>query len=220
MQHGIDESAERQAPMTVNFDIPTRVSIFTQLKRDEEAAWSRFVDEYGPMIVAWCRRRSLTEAETADVTQSVLLKLLMVMRESRYDHRKGSFRSWLKTVTNNAVRDVMRSNQRSGRGTGDSVLLRQFHALQASPSLDDLNECIDTEYQQMTLREAECRVKQRVRDFTWRAYEMTAIEGRPAREVADALNLKIAEVYVAKSRVIRMLREEVQRIEACENLNE
>ena len=102
--------------MSVNFEVETRMSMFVRLGDErEQEAWAEFVRNYGPMIAAWCFRQGLGESEAADVTQTVLVKLVGVMRDSRYDPAKGSFRSWLKTVTNNAVRDVMRTWKKPGR---------------------------------------------------------------------------------------------------------
>ncbi|MEW4486737.1 sigma-70 family RNA polymerase sigma factor [Thalassoglobus sp. JC818] len=199
--------------MSVNFDIPTRLSMFVHLQANEEQAWSEFVRQYGPMIASWCMRYNLDETETADVTQTVLIKLVQVMRESRYDSNKGSFRGWLKTVTNNAVRDVIRTWHKPGRGSGDSVNLDRLSALEDPAALETLNECVDEEYKRILLHEAERRVRERVRDFTWRAFEITTLEQRSAKEASEELNMKIAEIYVAKSRVIKMLNEEVARQE-------
>jgi RNA polymerase sigma-70 factor (ECF subfamily) len=199
--------------MSVNFDVPTRVSMFVRLQDNQEQAWNDFVQQYGPMIAAWCLRHSLGESEAADVTQTVLLKLIEVMRKSKYDPNKGSFRSWLKTVTNNAVRDMMRSRNRPGSHPTARHLL---HNLEDPQALDDLNQCVDAECRQMMLREAERRVRARVRDFTWQAFELTAVQQRSPSEVAKLLDMRVAEVYVAKSRVIKMLNEEVLRQEAEE----
>ena len=199
--------------MSVNFDVPTRMSMFGHLQNNEEQAWSEFVRQYGPMIATWCMRYSLDENETADVTQTVLIKLVQVMRESRYDPDKGSFRGWLKTVTNNAVRDVIRTWNKPGRGSGDTQHLDRLRALEDPAALEALDQCVDEEYRRILLREAERRVRERVQDFTWRAFEITALEQRSAKEASEELKMQVAEVYVAKSRVIKMLNEEVARQE-------
>ena len=43
---------------------------------------------------------------------------------------------------------------------------------------------------------------------TWSAFWRTVVEGRPTGDVADELDMKIASVYQAKSRVLRRLRQE------------
>jgi hypothetical protein len=41
-----------------------------------------------------------------------------------------------------------------------------------------------------------------------------AIEGLPVAEVAANVHMQVAMVYVAKSKVQKMLREEIQKLEA------
>ena len=45
---------------------------------------------------------------------------------------------------------------------------------------------------------------------TWQAFWRTAVEGRSPREVAEALGLSVGAVYIAKSRVLARLKEQVQ----------
>ena len=50
-----------------------------------------FMARYGPKIHAWCRRWGLQEADAQDVTQMVLLRLSVKVREFVYDPSR-SFR--------------------------------------------------------------------------------------------------------------------------------
>ena len=59
------------------------------------------------------------------------------------------------------------------------------------------------------------QVALRVQSRTWKAYQLTAVEERPAAQVARDLQMRISEVYVAKSRVMKMLRETIIRLEDC-----
>jgi RNA polymerase sigma-70 factor (ECF subfamily) len=58
------------------------------------------------------------------------------------------------------------------------------------------------------------RVRHEFHKATWQAFWGTAVDGRPAAEVGAELKMSTGAVYVAKSRVLARLREEVQRIEA------
>ena len=63
------------------------------------------------------------------------------------------------------------------------------------------------------LEQARAYVCQRVEPQTWQAFRLTALDGLPAAEVAGQVGLEVAAVYKAKSRVLRLLREETQRLE-------
>jgi RNA polymerase sigma-70 factor (ECF subfamily) len=57
------------------------------------------------------------------------------------------------------------------------------------------------------------RVQGEVQPATWKAFWQTAVEGRNAREVGAALGMTAGAVYVARSRVLARLKEEVQRLQ-------
>ncbi|MCI0351682.1 MAG: hypothetical protein L0Z53_19855, partial [Acidobacteriales bacterium] len=54
----------------------------------------------------------------------------------------------------------------------------------------------------------------RVAPHTWEAFRLVAIEGLPVEDVAANVRMQVAMVYVAKSKVQKMLREEIQKLEA------
>ncbi len=183
---------------------------------NDSEAWNDFVNRYGPKIYGWCRRYRLQEADATDVTQDVLTKLVKAMREFDYDPVRGSFRGWLKTVTNNAIRDLAQGWSRPGRGSGDSQVLESLAAIAAPDALADLSREIEAETEREMLREAELRVRLRVKPHTWQAYHLTVIERQPAAEAAGSLAMPVSEIYVAKSRVIKLLREEIEKMN-CTN---
>jgi RNA polymerase sigma-70 factor (ECF subfamily) len=179
----------------------------------DQAAWSEFVRLYGPRIHAWCRKWNLQEADALDVTQIVLVKLAEKMRTFNYDPTR-SFRGWLKTLTHHAWQDFREARQRAGAtGSGDSQVLGILETIEAGADLTrQLEEAFDFEL----LEEAKARVKLRVQPHTWRAFELTALEGESGAEAARQLNMKVATVYVAKSEVQQMLAEEIRKLEGTE----
>jgi hypothetical protein len=61
--------------------------------------------------------------------------------------------------------------------------------------------------------EAVARVQIRVEPRTWQAFHLLAIEGRAGAEAASRLGMKVATVFVARSKVQRMIAEEVSRLQ-------
>lgn len=194
-------------------DSRTRSTLLLRLRDlGDQEAWAEFVDRYAPKIYGWCRRHRLQEADAADVTQDVLSRLVGALRRFEYDPARGSFRGWLKTVTTNVIRDLAQSWAKPGRGSGDSRANAALEAIQAPAALTDLAAMLEAEAEQELLREAEARVQLRVQPHTWQAYQLTAVQQQPAPQVAQQLNMPVSEVYVAKSRVIKLLRQEVEKL--------
>jgi RNA polymerase sigma factor (sigma-70 family) len=189
----------------------TDVSLLVRLGRNpmDESSWRDFVTRYGRRIYIWCRQLHLQEADAEDVTQNVLTILAEKMHEFRYDPA-GSFRAWLKTVTHHAWSKYVAKQQGLGRGTGDS----QVHTLlQSLESRDDLTAKLEEEFDRELLELAMLRVARRVESHTWRAFQLLALEGVSGAEVAAQLSISVALVYVAKSRVQKLIQEEIRLLE-------
>ena len=189
----------------------TRITLLGRLRRDptNEAAWAEFVDHYGAKIYSWCRKWNLQEADAQDVTQNVLLKLARKMGEFTYDPSR-SFRAWLKTLTHHAWSDFLESRARPGIGSGDSNALDILHSIEAR---EDLVRQLEEEFDHEILREAMQRVRLRVAPQTWQAFTLTALDGLSGAEAAERIPMQVAQVFVAKRRVQKMLRAEVARLE-------
>jgi RNA polymerase sigma-70 factor (ECF subfamily) len=174
----------------------------------DQAAWAQFTERYGRKIYAWCRKWNLQEADAEDVTQTVLLKLAEKMRTFDYDPAK-SFRGWLKTVARNAWSDYW-SRRKAVVAAGGSHVLEVLHTVEAR---EDLVRRLDDEFDRELFDEAVARVRGRVLPRTWEAFERTALQGQSGAEAAKELGMKVATVFVAKSKVQTMLQEELRKLE-------
>jgi len=196
----------------------TSASLLAQLADSQDRiAWQRFFDRYHPLILGWCGRWKLAQPDREEVAAMVLAKLAEQMPLFRYDPRRGAFRGWLKTVVENAIRDLLRGWQRKPgmRGTGDSRVQEFLGQLEEPSSAESLAEELDTQMDQdrQLAKQAQALVRQRVAAPTWEAFWLTAIEGRRGSEAAARLGMKVTAVHMAKSRVARMLREEISRLQ-------
>jgi RNA polymerase sigma-70 factor (ECF subfamily) len=180
----------------------------------DQAAWGEFVDRYGPRIYRWCRHWQLQEADAQDVTQNVLLKLAEKMRAFSYDPSK-SFRGWLKTLTHHAWHDFVESRRRQERGSGDSEALAALHSAEAR---EELTRHLEEEFDRELLEVAMARVRLRVQPHTWDAFRLLAQEGRSGSEAAKSLQMKVATVFVARSKVQKMVQQEIRKLERLENI--
>ncbi len=179
----------------------------------DQAAWDAFVGRYGPRIHAWCRHWQLQESDAQDVTQEVLLQLVDKLRRFQYDPSR-SFRAWLKTLVHHAWQDFLERRRRGGLGSGDSAVWERLDSVAARDNLEEqLQEVFDRE----VLEEAMARVRQRVAPHTWEAFRLLTFEGLSGAEVAPRVGMQVTMAYVAKSKVQKMLKEEIDRLEGRES---
>lgn len=187
----------------------TRLSLLVRLRdARDDGAWAQFVELYAPLVYGFARKHGLQDADAADLTQDVLQAVSGGIRRLDYDPRRGSFRGWLFTVVRNKLRNFLAAQNRPGRGTGGTD---GQHRLQELPARDeDQTSWWDEEYERRVFAWAADQVRGAFHDSTWQAFWQTAVEGKKGPEVAKALGLTVAAVYLAKSRVTARLKEIVR----------
>ena len=140
------------------------------------------------------------------------MKLAEKMRTFEYDPTKR-FRAWLKTVARHAWSDFWASRKAVVAAGGSQV----FQILQAVEARDDLFQRLEDEFDRELLDEAMARVRLRVTPRTMEAFERTALQGQSGAETGQALGMKVATVFVAKSKVQKMLQEELNKLDDRES---
>jgi RNA polymerase sigma-70 factor (ECF subfamily) len=168
----------------------------------DQSAWVEFVHRYAPPVRHWCRKWRLQEADAEDITQTVLSKLAAKMRGFCYNPAQ-SFRAYLKTITRFACLDFIGA-RRPDAGAGGTTALDLLHEA-TLPGKDDHGISFDQE----SLTRAAERVRQRVEPHTWEAFLLTTREGLSGAEAAQRLGMKVATVFKAKSKIQKMLRQEL-----------
>lgn len=188
----------------------TRASLLVRLRdRTDQVAWSEFVDLYSPVIYGFARKRGLQDADAADLMQDVLRSVSNAIERLDYDPKQGSFRGWLFTITRNKVFNHLSARKGKARGTGDTGAHAQLASYpDQSP---DLDAAWEQDYQRQLASLALNEIRSEFQPKTWEAFWRTAVDGEGASEVARRLSMSAGAVYVAKSRVLARLKDEVQR---------
>ena len=193
---------------------PTRASLLVRLRdRRDDSAWTQFIDLYGPLVYHWCRRAGFGSDDSADLVQDVFRAVVAAIADYRHDRPGDSFRGWLRTITRNRIRDHLRRTAGQAVAAGGTDAHAQLQSL--SDDLPD-DEATSLTESQSILRRALELLRLEFQEATWQAFWLTAMEGKPAQDVARELRMSVAAVYVARSRVIARLRSLVQDIESGE----
>jgi len=193
----------------------TRASLLVRLRDGGDAeAWREFVHLYAPVIYGFVRKRGLQDADAADLMQEVLRSVSNAAHRLEYDPARGTFRGWLFTVTRNKVFNFLESRSRRVQGSGDSGMQRRLE--QHADGVGELSADWEADYQRAMAAQAMERVKGEFQTATWEAFILTAVEGRTPAQVSARVGLSVGAIYVAKSRVIARLRQEIERMQGDE----
>jgi RNA polymerase sigma-70 factor, ECF subfamily len=185
---------------------PTSLSLLDRLKAagPDDSDRVRLQEIYLPLITRWLVRVPGLGNELDDLAQEVLMVLVRELPDFERQ-RVGSFCAWLRQVTVNRVR-----NYRKQRGRRPVVGLDQtdgFLDLMADPN-SELAKELDRDHDRYVFQKLLAIVKPDLSGPVWEAFQRFAMDGLPAAKVAEELGQSVNAVLLAKSRILRRLREE------------
>jgi RNA polymerase sigma factor (sigma-70 family) len=187
----------------------TSVSLLERLRlRPDGADWKRLVDLYTPLIQGWLRRGGVPAADADDVVQEVLGVVVRELPAFEHNRRPGAFRAWLRTVTVHRLRGYWRGRQHRGRASGDSEAARMLQQLEDPASR--LSRLWDAEHDRHVMARLLALVEPEFPLAWWRAFHRHAVDGVRAADVAAEVGVTVNVVLLAKSRILRRLRQEAR----------
>jgi RNA polymerase sigma-70 factor (ECF subfamily) len=167
--------------------------------------WRRLNDLYQPLLRAWMARDRVAASDVDDLVQDVLR--VVIRRVARFERRRqGAFRAWLRRILVNRMRYHFRKGKYRPTAIGGSDFLRQLDELKSPDSA--LSRQWDDEHDRHVAKALMQRVQGDFAPETWEAFRRYALEGEPAAQVAEALGLTLNAVLLAKSHVLKRLRQE------------
>ena len=186
--------------------LQSSVRLLNAAKENDSAAWQRLVSLYTPLVRHWLARLRVATVDRDDLIQEVFCSVARKIAEFRRDDATQSFRGWLRTITEHKVIDFRRTLSRR-------IVACGCESLQQTPSgmvWDSGKECDEelSHERRILFEQAVSILRTEFRDATWRMFWAVVIDGAAPHEVAAANGVQTNVVYLAKSRVLKRLREE------------
>jgi RNA polymerase sigma-70 factor, ECF subfamily len=184
----------------------TSPSMLARVKASDPEAWRRLVQVYGPLVYSWCRRWQLRAEDVADIFQEVFQAVALQIASFRSDRPGDTFRGWLWSITRHKVGDHFRRQGRQPIAAGGSDAHQQMLELPQPPE-DDSQPAAGT----IVSRALE-QIHNEFEPRTWQMFWRATVEGHATRDIAAELGITPDAVRVAKSRILRRLREELAEL--------
>ncbi len=180
----------------------TSATLLQRLLNHEDAiAWARLTQLYSPLIRATLGRHLPQSTDIDDLAQDVFRVVIEKLPEFRHSGRPGAFRAWLRGICVNRVRMFWRTRQAT---IPDPEAVLQQLKDPDSP----LSRQWDREHDEFVFRTALDLIKKEFKPATWQAFRRLVLDNAEPDVVAAELGLTVNAVFIAKSRVLRRLREE------------
>ncbi|MFQ5430192.1 MAG: sigma-70 family RNA polymerase sigma factor [Phycisphaerae bacterium] len=183
----------------------TRPSLLVRLKDNRDAvAWGEFDAIYRPMLHRFARRFGADAPEAEDIVQHCMTAVHEHISSFDYDPEKGRFKSWLRTLVNNRMRNLLRRRRERRAESGD---LRELRSPDANPE-----EVFERIWMDEHLKHCLCLVSADVEERTFRAFQYYVIEERPIEEVCRELEMTPNQVHKSKYRLTKKLSEKMTEL--------
>jgi RNA polymerase sigma-70 factor (ECF subfamily) len=184
----------------------TSASLLQRVReRNDAAGWERLVGLYTPLIRTWVGRHVPQPGDADDVVQQVFAVVVARLPQFVHNGRPGAFRCWLRSITVNHLRAFWRSRRQPAGQAEAEAALDQLEDPASNPS-----RLWDREHDSHVARKLMEYVEPEFRPVTWQAFRRLVLDGAEPAVVAAELGLSVNAVLIAKSRVLRRLRQEAQ----------
>jgi RNA polymerase sigma-70 factor (ECF subfamily) len=185
---------------------PTPLSLLDRLReRPDQISWRRLVELYTPLIRSTLGRYGVADADAEDILQEVLGVMVREVPAFEHSGRPGAFRSWLRKVIVFRLRAYWRGQQsRPTAGAGEF----ETKLTELEDNASDPSRQWDQEHDATVARRLLELLEPEFTPSTWQAFRRQVLEEARPADVAAELGISVNAVLIAKSRVLRRLREE------------
>jgi len=196
--------------------LPTRQSLLSRLRDcDDQQGWREFFDTYWRLTYNVARHAGLDDASAQDVVQNTFIYLARRMPKFHYDPSRGSFKSWLRCVTRSRISVYCRRAESKAPPLPELALEDQDASVWESipdPAQDALDEVWQREWQENLLKAALRRIRPKVSAQQLMIFELATLGEVPLKQVARKLQVSLMQVYLARHRVGKLFKTELQRL--------
>jgi RNA polymerase sigma factor (sigma-70 family) len=198
--------------------IPTRLSLLNRLKNwEDQESWRDFFNTYWKLIYGVAVKSGLSDAEAQDVVQDTVITVAKKMEDFKYDPVLDSFKGWLLYLTRKRIAMQYRRRQRDRRaedhsGPGSNLVMSIEQI--PDPAGVNLEAIWEEEWETNIMDAAIARIKERVNPKQFQMFSFYVLKQWPVKEVAEALDVPVAQVYLAKHRISSLVQNEVKKLKA------
>ncbi len=220
--------------------LPTCGSLLSAAIDSETEAWHRLVTLYEPRMLRWCRGQGLDQLASSDVIQDAWISVARGLASFRSQPGAGAFRAWLHKIVRRRIADYRRREVLEQPAVGGSSFATRIGELPFDGSsrcnVFDSNSSTSrplpasgpavpgpkasshdprsasSKTLESALQQAMETLQREVEPKTWQAFWLCVVDQRSTEEVANSLAMTPANVRQCRSRVLRRLRQSIERL--------
>ena len=177
----------------------THKTLLERIRGGDDVSWQEFYDRYSPAVLNICTNSGFSESEGLDILQNVMLKIFRNDLVAKFNAERARFRTYFNHIVHSCIKDFLKKKIRTEPEiTGTEI--------PETPVPPEIETVIREEWKNQMLKEALDRLRSQVKEETFLAFQLTAIQGKSTQDAAEFIRMDPNMVYVARSRCTARLR--------------
>ncbi|MEM7146027.1 MAG: sigma-70 family RNA polymerase sigma factor [Verrucomicrobiota bacterium] len=201
--------------------LKTRKSLIERLDNwEDRQGWNEFYQIYSQFLFRVARKAGLSDQEANEAVQETFIGVAKNLSKKKFNVNGGSFKAWLMNQARWRIVDQFRGRKpesafnRPGLPPGEygdrrTATLERF----ADPAGEKLERIWDLEWKESITELALKSLRSKVSPEQYQIFYLYVVKGWATNKVRDHLGVTATQVYLAKHRVGRLMKKEVERLE-------
>jgi RNA polymerase sigma-70 factor (ECF subfamily) len=195
----------------------TRESLLGRLKNwEDQKSWKEFFDRYWRLIYSVAIKAGLTDAEAQDAVQETVISVAKTMPDFKYEPERCSFKGWLQHLAGKRIADQFRRRSREVLAAGpppeDGSETERIERIPDPASLN-VDALWEQEWESFLISNALQNLQLQVTAQQYQVFYLHTIQQMSAKDVANAVGVSAAQVYLIKHRLKRLFKRAVTTAE-------
>ena len=170
---------------------------------NDHEAFEEFVYYYKNFISMVFAKLGVSESQSGDLLQDLLLKLWKDIGKFDSDRKNSNFRGWLSVVIRHEVYHFYKKNKRENEALANIPLTSQNES--------EVDKLIEEEWKAYVTNLAISKLQEHFDGNAMKIFQMT-LAGKSGSEIAETLQMAENSVYVIRSRVKARFQSEVRQL--------
>jgi RNA polymerase sigma-70 factor (ECF subfamily) len=179
------------------------MTLLEKVRRNEAGAWERLVGLYTPLVCYWCDLAGLRRPNTETVGHKLFAAVSEGLSEFDCAGDGANFRNWVREIARRVISEHFATPP--GEGTQDNS--DQQHRTEIAGLEIREDDASHATEKNILYHRAIAMIEDALEPTTRQAFWLL-ISGRSPKDITRELEMSATSVYMAKSNVLRLLKQE------------
>lgn len=175
----------------------------------DDKEWNSFFKQYYPYLKNLAINHNLSAQDVDDVVQEVFVSMAKQFQNQSFDSGKGAFHAWVTKFAKWRIIDIIRKNRTRTNliTTGDDILMES-----QPDTSQNIEKKFEIEHQKVIIKKALKNLRGNKKTKEYSIFHAFFIQNMSQEDIIKKYHTNSNNIYLAKHRILKRLKEEVQKL--------